>query len=99
MSPMQNPNAIGAVPQAQAQAQSGQTPNLPPEQINALRQDPEIQQAVQMVLGKKIDMSLIPDNIMINIAGMVHKLGVQGAVKEFTSKMDPQILQQLRSSV
>lgn len=91
----QVPEARGAVPQDQA----GQSPKLPPEQMDALRQDPEISQAVEMVLGKKIDLKLIPDNLLVNIAGMVHKLGVQGAVSEFTKKMDPQMLQQLKASV
>lgn len=87
----------GAVPQAQAIGQGKNT--LPADQMDALRNDPEIAQAVEMVLGKKIDMKMIPDDILMNIAGMVHKLGVQGAVKQFVSKIPPQILKQLKASV
>lgn len=96
--PMMNPNAIGAAP-AQGNPQQGQGQTLPPEQMAALRKDPEIGQAVAKVLGKPIDLAQIPDNILLNIAGMVHKLGVDGAVSEFTKKMPPQILQQLKASV
>lgn len=96
------PEAMGgAVPQDQAPqgqpAQGGQ--KLSPEQMDALRKDPEIIQAVSMVLGKEIDMKIVPDEIMMNIAGMVHKLGAEGAAAEFVKKIPPQILQQLKSGV
>lgn len=90
----------GAVPQEQAPqgqpAQGGQ--KLSPEEVDALRKDPEIVQAVSMVMGRPVDMAIIPDELMMNIAGMVHKLGVEGAVSEFTRKMPPQILQQLKQA-
>lgn len=86
--------AMGASPQASAGLKA-----LPPEQMKALRQDPEIQQAVSMVVGKKIDLSQIPDDMMMMIAGMVHKLGVQGAVQKFMSGVKPEQLQQIRGSL
>lgn len=94
----QPPEAMGgAVPQSQAMG--GQSPKLTPEQMASLRQDPDISQAVEMVLGKKIDLKMIPDDLLVNIAGMVHKLGVQGAVQEFTKKVPPQVLQQLKQGL
>lgn len=102
MSPIMPQEAMGgAVPQAQAQGQNpspqGQTPKLPPEQMEALRQDPEIKQAVSKFIGRPVKLESVPDNILIVVAGMVHKLGVDGAIQKFEQMVTPEIKNQLRA--
>lgn len=98
--PMQNPEAIGAVPaqgnpQQPQQGQPGKT--LPPEQMAALRKDPEITQAVAQFAGKPIPLERIPDNLLMSIAGAIHKLGVPGAVALFKKSIPPEMQQKIAS--
>lgn len=99
--------ALGAVPQPGVNPQARQAPQpapaapgasaqqLPPEQLAALRKDPEIAQAVAQFAGRPVPLESIPDNLLMEIAGMVHKFGVEGAVQEFKTKVPPEVQQQL----
>lgn len=95
----------GAVPQSgvnpQMQRQQAIPPaqgqSLPPWAIDNFRNDPEIREAISMVIGGEFDMSKIPDDVMIGIAGLVQTMGVRGAVDAFLEKAGPQVLQQLKS--
>lgn len=102
----------GAVPQQQAQggipaspqAPSGAVPQAPQQgmtrpgdkDIGALRNDPEVKQAITLFLGKEIPMEKVPDEIIKEVAGMVAKLGVQGAVAMAEKMLPPQVKQQLK---
>ena len=107
---MKPQEAVGAVPQEgfrpqapapqapQAQAPAApQGQQLSPEDLAALRQDPEISEAVAKFLGRQVSMEEVPDNILTVVAGMVHKLGVDGAVAEITKMVPPEMAQQLRA--
>lgn len=87
------PEQIGAVPQGQAQ-----NPKAPlsPDQLKILRSDPEIQQAIEMFVGRPVPMESVPDDLLKEIAGMVHKLGVQGAVQMAQKMLPPEVQQQLK---
>ena len=110
---MRPQEAVGAVPQPGVNPMAKQAPPAPaavappqasggqqltPDEIQALRQDPEIAQAVSLFMGRPIDPSEIPEELLANIAGMVHKLGVEGAVAEFQRIIPPEVLQQLRGA-
>jgi hypothetical protein len=94
---MQNPNAIGAIP-AQGNPQQGQSPKLPPQALAVLRKDPEIIQAVAKFAGHPVPMESIPDNLLQEIAGAVHKLGVDGAVMKFKQVIPPEIQQRIATA-
>jgi hypothetical protein len=96
MSPMINPNATGGAMPAQGNPQQGQVKPLPPEQIAALRKDPEIAQAVTKYMGRPFPLEKVPDQMLQTIAGMVFKLGVDGAVAEFSKMIPPQIAQRMK---
>jgi len=91
---MQNPNAIGAVP-AQGNPNSPQTPKLPPQAMAALRKDPQLIQADTKALGKPVPLDTLPDNILMELAGAVHKLGVDGAAALINKVIPPQIKAQI----
>lgn len=93
--PIMNPNAIGAAP-AQGNPQQGPG-KLPPDQIAALRKDPEIAAAVSKYMGRPFPMEKVPDEMLIEIAGMVAKLGVDGAVQKFSQSIPPQIQQRIKA--
>ena len=76
---------IGAVPQQQAM----QGPAISKEEINNLRKDPQIIKAVQMATGRSFPMEQIDDSLIVQIAAIVHKLGVEGAVAAFKKTMPP----------
>lgn len=94
--PMMNPEAMGAAP-AMGNPQMGQTPKLPPDQIAALRKDPQLMQAVAKALGKPVPLDTLPDNILMELAGAVHKLGVDGAAALINKVIPPQIKAQILS--
>lgn len=95
---IQNPNAIGAVP-ANGNPQQGQTPKLNPQQMDALRRDPELIQAVAKFVGRPVPLEKVPDNLLMEIAGMVHKLGVDGAIAKFQQTVPPQIQNKLKAAM
>lgn len=89
------PEQIGATPQMGVNPMAKQSANLSPEQLAVLRKDPEIAEAVSKFAGRPIPVQSIPDNLLMEIAGMIHKLGVDGAVMEFKRKVPPQVQAQL----
>lgn len=93
---MNNPEAIGAAP-AMGNPQMGQTPKLSPEQIAALKKDPELIQAVTKAFGKPVPLVTLPDNILSELAGAVHKLGVDGASALIQKVIPPQVKAQILS--
>ena len=94
---IQNPNAIGAAP-APGNPTAPQAQKLPPQAMVALRKSPDIMKAVALFMGRPVPMQSIPDNLLVEIAGMVHKLGVQGAVQKFQQTVPPQVQAQLKAS-
>lgn len=94
--PMPKPQeSIGAVPQDQAMQQN-KPGNLKPQDIQGFRQNPRIKQAVEIFLGHPADLTdttLYPDELLVEIAGMVNKLGPQGAA-DMARKMIPQDVQE-----
>lgn len=95
---IQNPNAIGAAPSTgnpvgnpQSQNTSnGNTYGVTPEQIEYLRKDPEVIAVVRGVTGRDFPMSQIDDALIVQIAGAVHKLGVQGAIEKANQVLSPE---------
>ena len=65
------------------------------QEVEILRNDPEIKQAGSLFLGKEVPLEALPPDLIAGIAGMVERLGVQGAVAEAKSKVSPQDLQAL----
>ena len=105
---MMNPEAIGAVPQAgvnpaanQPQQPQQQAPagGMSPEDLKALRTDPELTEAVAKFMGRPVDMAEVPDDMLVVVAGMVHKLGVDGAIAEFERALPPGVAQQIRGAL
>ena len=94
--------ALGAVPQpgVNPQARSAPSPaqQLSPDDLDYFRHDPEIIAAVTKFMGRPIDPAEIPEELLANIAGMVQKLGVDGAVAEFQRILPPETIQQLRGA-
>lgn len=98
------PEQIGAAPQSgvnpmakQAPAPQGQ--DIPPEAIQFFRNDPEIIAAVSKFMGKPVTLEHVPDDMLIALAGMVQKLGVDGAVAMAQKTIPPEQQQQLRAAV
>lgn len=99
-----SPEQVGAVPQSgvnplakQAPTAPAQGQDIPPEAIQFFRQDPEIIAAVSKFLGRPVKMDGVPDNILTVVAGMVHKLGVDGAAAEMERIVPPDVAQQLKA--
>lgn len=102
----------GAVPQQQVQggvpaapqAPRGSSPQAPaqganslgPKELESLRNSPDVKQAITLFIGKEVPMETVPDEILKEVAGMVHKLGVQGAVAMAEKMLPPEIKQQLK---
>ncbi len=106
---MKPAEAVGAVPQegfrpapapraVAATAPEAAAP-LSPEEIEGFRSDPEIIEAVSMFLGRPVTLEEVPEELLIQIAGMVEKLGVQGAVQMAQQNMPPDLQAQLRAAV
>lgn len=94
MRPMEE---IGAIPQdgVNPKAQSGPRDpreefGLTDEDLEALRRDPEIIEMVRQVTGRDFPMQQIDDHLLAILAGMVHKLGVEGAVAEANRLLPPE---------
>ena len=89
--PQKGVNPMGGAP-PRLQMPTAQQPQQPQdprqefgltdEDLDFFRNDPEIKQAVQMFTGRDFPMDQIDDHLLVLIAGMVQKLGVQGAVAE-----------------
>lgn len=99
---IQNPNAIGAAPasgnpvgnpqapQQPPQGKSGNKYGITPEQMDLFRKDPEIIAVVRGVTGRDFPMAQIDDELLVEIAGAVHKLGVQGAIAKAEQILSPE---------
>ncbi len=83
------PEAIGAAP-AQGNPTPPQSPKFPPDQIAALRKSPNVIAAVHKFTGRDFPMEQIDDQLIVEIAGMVYKLGVDGAVAKAEQLLSPQ---------
>jgi hypothetical protein len=82
----------GAAPQAPQQGQ-----NKPKTRdIELFRKSPDIKQAITLFVGREIPMETVPDEILKEVAGMVAKLGVQGAVAMAEKMLPPEIKTQLK---
>lgn len=104
----------GAVPQQQVhggipanpQTPRGSAPQAPsqgagksdPKQIDILRHSPRIKQALELYLGRPVEMSQVPPEILTEVAGMVAKLGVEGAVAMAQKMLPHDIQQKLKES-
>lgn len=82
----------GAVPQGPQQGAG----SLGQKELDSLRNSPDVKQAITVFLGKEVPLETVPDEIIKEVAGMVHKLGVQGAVAMAQKMLPPEIQQQLR---
>ena len=99
MSPIQpkSPESVGSVPKDQPQKfDPNERYGLTPEHIDEFRKDPEIIEAVRKFTGRDFPMEQIDDVLMIQIAGMVQKLGVDGAVAEAHRIYPPELKAQIR---
>lgn len=109
---MKPPEQVGAVPQEglqpKAQTVGGvNSPKLPQdprqeygitdEDLDFFRHDPEIIAAVRAFTGRDFPMDQIDDALIVQIAGAVHKLGVDGAVSEFKRLIPPRLQAEIRA--
>lgn len=94
MSPFVNPNAVGGAVPSESNPQS-----LPQDQIDALKKDPEIIEAASQFIGSPVTLDILPVNALMEIAGMVQKLGVQGAVQMLKQKVPQDVQAKLRAAV
>lgn len=99
---MKPPEQVGSIPQPGVNPQRvapAMTPKAPQdprqeyglsdEDLDFFRHDPEIIAAVRQFTGRDFPMDQIDDALIVQIAGAVHKLGVQGAVAEFKRIIPP----------
>jgi hypothetical protein len=103
MKPMEQVGSIpqpGVNPQAAMSPKAPQDPrqefNLTDDDLDYFRHDPEIIAAVQKFTGRDFPMDQIDDALIVQIAGAVHKLGVDGAVAEFDRVLPQDIKAQIR---
>lgn len=85
----------GAAPQAKAQGQT----KLSPEDEAILRKDPDVKKTIDTFIGKDVPMDKVPDFFLAEVAGMVHKLGVQGAVAMLTKMIPADVKKQMTDEV
>ena len=78
--PQSGVNPASVAPPQNAPAQQGL--QLPPAAVERFRRNPDVIEAVRQITGRDFPMSQIDDVLMIQIAGAVFTLGVQGAVAE-----------------
>lgn len=94
---MKPAEAVGSVPQpgvnpaAQAPA-AGQKQNfgLSEADLNALRGDREVADVFNRVAGTKVPMDQVDPQSLAIVAGMVQKLGVDGAVAAIDKMLSPE---------
>lgn len=99
---MKPPEQVGAIPQPAVNPTQGETmsPQMPQDprkefgltddDLDFFRHDPEIIAAVRQFTGRDFPMDQIDDHLIVKIAGMVQKLGVEGAVAEANRVLPPQ---------
>ena len=89
----------GAVPQSQAnQGQPSQGQKLSPEEMDALRNDPEIVAVASALANRNVDLSQVPENLIAILAGMIHKLGAEQTIAELKKILPPQFIQSIQSA-
>ena len=88
--PLINPNQVGGAVPAQGNPMAPQTPKLSPDKIAILRKSPSVIEAVRKFTGRDFPMEQIDDQLIVEIAGLVHKLGVDGAVAKAEQILTPQ---------
>lgn len=108
MKPMEQ---IGSIPQPgvnpQAQPVGGiNSPKLPQDprkefgltddDLDFFRHDPEVIAVVKQFTGRDFPMAQVDDALLVQIAGAVHKLGVDGAVAEANRIIPPEMKAQIR---
>lgn len=108
---MKPPEQVGAVPQPgvnpQARPVAGVNPpqlpqdprkqyGLTDEDLDYFRHDPEVIAVVQQFTGRDFPMEQIDDALLVQIAGAVQKLGVEGAIAEANRIIPPEMKAQIR---
>ena len=103
MKPMEQ---IGAVPQPGVNPQAAQQPQglrdprqefgLTDDDLDYFRHDPEIIAVVQQVTGREFPMEQVDDALLVQIAGAVQQLGVEGTVAEASRLIPREVMVQLR---
>ncbi len=97
--------AVGAVPQGGVNPLAKTSPQpqaeapLSTEDMEFFRNDPEIVAAVSKFMGRTVTLENVPDEMLVQLAGMVQKLGVDGAVQMAQKTIPPDVQQKLRSAV
>lgn len=91
---MQPAEAVGSIPQPNvnpaATAAKKPTGNLSDAELDALRGDPEIAEVFRQVAGTDVPMDQVDAQSLAEVAGMVHKLGVEGAVSAINELLSPE---------
>lgn len=87
--PQKGVNPLGGGAPPRLQMNPGAKPQDPRQQygltdedLDYFRHDPEIIAAVRQFTGRDFPMDQIDDHLLVVLAGMVQKLGVDGAVAE-----------------
>lgn len=98
---MKPPEQVGALPQfGKIPPKLPQDPRaefgITDDDLDYFRHDPEIIAAVRQFTGRDFPMDQIDDALVVQIAGAVQKLGVDGAVSEFDRIVPPEIKAQIR---
>ena len=100
---MKPAEAVGSVPQpgvnpAANQPSTAARSDITPEQLATLRNDPELIEVFRRLSGEKdIPMDQIPDEVIINFAGALHKIGIEALVQQLSGKMNPQTFAAMRA--
>ena len=89
---MKPAEAVGAVPQPGVNPAAAQKPNhgLTEADLNALRGDREIADVFNRVAGTPVPMDQVDPQSLAIVAGMVEKLGVEGAVAAIDKMLSPE---------
>lgn len=95
---MKPAEAVGAVPQPGVNPAARQAPAQPPqgggplspEDVEALRGDKEVAEVFRQVAGAEVPMDQVDPQSLAEVAGMVEKLGVDGAVQAINAMLSPE---------
>lgn len=105
----------GSVPQQQVQGGIPSSPRPPmgatqqaikqgtgkadQKQVEILRKDPQVAQVFHLFIGKPVPMERVPEFLLNEVAGMVHKLGVNGAVALLNKTIPKEVKSQMQAEV
>lgn len=94
---MQSAESLGAVPQAGVNPAANNKPQDPraaygltDADLENLRADKEVAAVFAAVAGQNVPMERVDAQSLAVVAGMVHKLGVDGAVAEINKMLSPE---------